>query len=84
MRLCVKNKKTFFILLGYGIGLGSFLVMSVTFFIAFFNSGFKATIHINKFGEAYFEALFFIPVCFLFLVYGFYLFYHKEVAGGML
>lgn len=55
-KLRTKHPQKILILFGLGLGLSNTLVLTITFFHAYFND-YTTTVHINKFGEAPIEAL---------------------------
>ena len=69
----VKNKRQLGIMFGFGMSVSYSILMSIIFFIAYFN-GFTTKININVFGEAHFEAvivpvtLFVIIICFIYYI----------------
>jgi hypothetical protein len=80
LKLRVRHKKKVIALFGYGIGLGSLLVLTLTFFSAYFND-FQILVVVNRFCEAHVEAVF-IPVCLVVCILGF-IYYVQTFRSGV-
>ena len=72
MKIKILNGKKAFILFGYAIGICSLIVLTLTFFSAYFNK-FQILVTVNSFSEAHIEAVL-LPLCLLVSIVGFY--YH--------
>ena len=69
----VLGKRQLGIMFGFGLAVAYSILMSIIFFVAYFN-GFTAKINVNAVGEAHYEAvivpvtLFVIVICFIYYV----------------